>query len=621
MATSTQDENTKQKPVINLEAATVRFAGDSGDGMQLAGTQLTNTSALMGNDVATFPDFPAEIRAPRGTKAGVSGFQIRFASTDIHTPGDQVDALVVMNPAALATNLEDLVDGGILIINEDAFNKKGLEKAGYEGNPIGSPSLDKYQTFTLDMTKITRLAVEDLGLSQKEADRCKNFFAMGLVFWLYTRPLEPTLRYIDEKFGKRPQIADANRRALHAGYNYGETTEAMASSYHVPEAKLPPGTYRNIMGNQALALGMVAASELSGCELFLGAYPITPASDILHELTKHKNFGVRTFQAEDEIAAACATIGAAFAGSMAITATSGPGIALKGEALGLAVIMELPMICINVQRGGPSTGLPTKTEQSDLYQAFYGRNGECPMPILAAKSPSDCFDVACEAWRIATKYMIPVMLLSDGYIANGSEPWRIPEVSSLKKIPVTFAPAPTNGEEFMPYERDENLSRPWAIPGTPGLMHRLGGLEKQDVTGNVCYDPDNHHHMIKLRQQKVDNIAQSIDEQQVDGPDNGKVLVVSWGGTYGSCATAVHEAQEAGGSVAHAHLRWLNPFPRNFGDLLKRYEKVLIPELNLGQLRSIIRSEFLINAEGLNSVRGKPFAVNQILAKIQSMLD
>jgi 2-oxoglutarate ferredoxin oxidoreductase subunit alpha len=623
MVTTTQEPQepaATQKPVVNLEAATVRFAGDSGDGMQLAGTQLTNTSALMGNDVATFPDFPAEIRAPRGTKAGVSGFQIRFAASDIHTPGDQVDALVAMNPAALATNLEDLVEGGILIINEDSFDKKGLEKAGYEGNPIGSPSLDKYQTFVLDMTKNTRLAVEELGLGQKEADRCKNFYAMGLIFWLYGRPLEPTLRYIDEKFCKLPQIAEANRRALKAGYNYGETTEAIAVSYHVPKADLPPGKYRNITGNDALALGMIAAAKLSNCELFLGAYPITPASSILEELARHKNFGVRTFQAEDEIAAVCAAIGAAFAGAMAITASSGPGIALKGEALGLAVMMELPLICINVQRGGPSTGLPTKTEQADLLQAMYGRNGECPMPVIAAKSPADCFDVAQEAWRIATEFMMPVMLLTDGYIANGAEPWRIPEMSSLKKIPVKFAPPPSNGDAFLPYKRNENLSRPWAIPGTPGLMHRLGGLEKQDVTGNVSYDPDNHHHMVKLRQQKVTNVADSIPEQQVDGPASGKLLVLSWGGTYGACATAVHEVQAQGGSVAHAHLRWLNPLPRNLGAIIKNYEKVLIPELNLGQLRFIIRSQFLVDAEGLNLVRGKPFSVNEVVAKVRSMI-
>ena len=620
MSTSTEASSTKEKPVVNLEAATVRFAGDSGDGMQLAGTQLTNTSALMGNDVATFPDFPAEIRAPRGTKAGVSGFQIRFASDDIHTPGDQVDALVAMNPAALATNLADLVEGGILIINEDSFDKKGLEKAGYESNPIEDDSLDKYQVFTLDMTKLTRLAVEDLGLGQKEADRCKNFFAMGLVFWLYGRSLDPTLRHIDTKFGKRPQIADANRRALNAGYNYGETTEAIAVSYQVPKAEIPPGNYRNITGNDALALGLITAAELSDTELFLGAYPITPASDILHALTKHKNFGVRTFQAEDEIAAACATIGAAFAGAMATTASSGPGIALKGEALGLAVIMELPMICINVQRGGPSTGLPTKTEQADLYQAMYGRNGECPMPVIAARSPADCFDVAQEAWRIATEFMIPVMLLTDGYIANGAEPWRIPEVESLPKIPVKFALPPTNGDEFMPYVRDEKLSRPWAIPGTPGLMHRLGGLEKQDVTGNVSYDPDNHHHMIQLRQQKVDNVAKGIPDQEVTGPESGKLLVLSWGGTYGSCATAVQELLAEGVSVAHTHLRFLNPFPNNLEELIKRYDKILIPELNLGQLRSIIRSTYLIDAEGLNLVRGKPFAVNEIKTKIQSMI-
>ncbi|QDU58677.1 2-oxoacid:acceptor oxidoreductase subunit alpha [Aeoliella mucimassa] len=611
-----------EKPRQQLDEATVRFCGDSGDGMQLAGTQFTNTSALAGNDVATFPDFPAEIRAPRGTKAGVSGFQIHFSSRDIYTPGDTVDALVAMNPAALITNIGDLRDGGILVCNESAFDKKGLEQAGYASNPLEDGSLEQsYKLHKVDMTKLTRLAVEGLGLSQKEADRCRNFFAMGLVFWLYDRSLDPTLRFIDAKFGKNPDVAEANRRALKAGYNYGETVEAISTQYHVGKADLTPGTYRNIMGNTALAWGLVTAAHLSKRRLFLGAYPITPASDILHELAKLKNFDVLTFQAEDEIAAVTATIGASFAGEMAVTASSGPGIALKGEALGLAVMTELPMIVINVQRGGPSTGLPTKTEQADLFQAMYGRNGECPMPVIAASSPADCFEVAQEAWRIAVEHMIPVFLLTDGYIANGSEPWRIPDVGSLPRTEVKYAEPLSNGDVFHPYERNERLARPWARPGTPTLMHRVGGLEKQDITGNVSYDPANHQHMIETRARKVELIADHIPLQEVDGPESGDLLVVSWGGPYGSCATAVHTALAAGKSVAHCHLRYLNPFPKNFEQILRSYKKVLVPELNCGQLLTILRSKFDIPLVGLNKVQGKPFQVGEILDRIHAELE
>ena len=609
------------KPVVELESATVRFCGDSGDGMQLAGTQLTNTSALAGNDVATFPDFPAEIRAPRGTKAGVSGFQIHFASKDIYTPGDQVEALVAMNPAALITNLSDLVHGGILVVNRDAFDDKGMKQAGYHTNPLEDGSLSEYRLFQVDMTKLTRLAVEDCGLGQKESDRCRNFFAMGLVFWLYDRSLEPTLRYIDAKFAKKsPAVADANRKALMAGYNYGETTEAFVAQYHVNRAELPPGTYRNLTGNEATAYGVMTAAKRSNCELFLGSYPITPASDILHELSRHKNFGVRTFQAEDEIAAITSAIGAAFGGAMAITTSSGPGIALKQEAMGLAVMTELPLLIINVQRGGPSTGLPTKTEQADLLQAMYGRNGECPLPVIAARSPADCFDVVQEAWRIAVRFMTPVMVLTDGYIANGSEPWRIPDVSSMPPIEVKHPGPSHNGDVFHPYERDQRLARPWALPGTPGLMHRIGGLEKQDITGNVNYEPENHQHMVNTRARKVANVAHDIPLQEVTGPERARLLVVSWGGTYGACATAVRDVLCSGGSVAHCHLRYLNPFPRNLGEILNRYDKVLVPELNRGQLRLLLRGEFLVDAIGLNKVKGKPFTVAEVIDKIQELL-
>ncbi|MEX2315815.1 MAG: 2-oxoacid:acceptor oxidoreductase subunit alpha [Pirellulales bacterium] len=609
-----------KKSVRNLDEATVRFCGDSGDGMQLAGSQFTNTSALAGNDIATFPDFPAEIRAPRGTLAGVSGFQVHFSSKEIYTPGDTVDALVAMNPAALATNLTDLRSGGILILNSDAFDGKGLEQAGYKNNPIDDGSLKSYSVHAVNMTKLNRTAVEGFGLSQKQADLCRNFFAMGLVFWLYDRPLEPTLRFIDDKFGKKPEIAQANTAALKAGYHYGETVEAISTQYHVPKARLAPGTYTSIMGNTALAWGLMTAARQSGKRLFLGAYPITPASTILHELSKHKNFDVLTFQAEDEIAAMTATIGAAFAGAMAVTASSGPGIALKGEAMGLAVVTELPMIVINVQRGGPSTGLPTKTEQADLLQAMFGRNGECPVPVIAASSPADCFAVAQEAWRLAVRYMTPVILLTDGYIASGSEPWRLPRTADLPKLEIKHPGPRENGEPFMPYRRDERLARPWALPGTPGLEHRIGGLEKQDVTGNVSYDPENHQHMVKTRAQKVANIANDIPPQSLDGAASGDVLVLSWGGTYGACATAVHNLQAQGKAVTHCHLRYLNPLPKELGEIMMRFKRVLIPELNMGQLRTIIRANYLVDAIGLNKVQGKPFSVAEVADKIQAVL-
>lgn len=620
MSTSTKGLPKLSKQVVVIEGATVRLAGDSGDGMQLAGTQLTGTSAQLGNDVATFPDYPAEIRAPKGTLAGVSGFQVHFSSSEIFTPGDALSALVAMNPAALKTNVSDLEKGGILIVNEDAFDKKSLDLAGYEQNPLEDDSLQGYQLFKVPMTTLTRKAVEGLGLSVKEADRCRNFLAMGMLYWLYGRELEVTERYIESKFGSKPAIAEANRKALHAGRNYGETTDAFASSFRVDPAKLTPGTYRNVMGNQATAWGLLAAAKMSGKELFYGSYPITPASSILEELCRFKNFGVRTFQAEDEIAAVCSTIGAAFGGSMSVTASSGPGIALKGEALGLCMILELPMIIINVQRGGPSTGLPTKTEQSDLFQAMYGRNGESPMPIVVARSPADCFDVAQEAWRIAARFMTPVMMLTDGFVANGAEPWKIPEISELKTLEITHpGPRENNGEPFMSYERDERLVRPWAIPGTKGLMHRVGGLEKQDGSGDVCYDGDNHQLMTDIRQQKVNNVAQEIPPQEIDGPDSGDLLVLSWGGTYGACTTAVKKAQSEGLSVAHAHLRWLNPFPANLETVLKQYKNVLIPELNMGQLRTIIRSTYFVDSVGLNKVKGKPFAVVEILQKIKEL--
>jgi 2-oxoglutarate/2-oxoacid ferredoxin oxidoreductase subunit alpha len=620
MSTTAEPAPSKSKETLTISDATVRFAGDSGDGMQVVGSQFSHTSALLGNDIATFPDYPAEIRAPRGTLFGVSGFQVHFSSSDISTPGDELDALIVMNAAAFKTNLRDLRKGGILICNTDGFEKKDLELAKYEQNPLDAQVLeDQYQLFKVPMTTLTRGALKDLGMSMKDADLCKNFFAVGLLYWLYGRDLEPTLRFINDKFAKKPSVADANRRALHAGWNYGETTDAFVSSYKVEPAKLPPGKYKNMMGNQAMAWGLMAAAQLSNKSLFLGSYPITPASDILHELSKYKNFGVRTFQAEDEIAAICSSIGAAFGGDMAITTSSGPGVALKTEAMGLAVMLEIPLLIINIQRGGPSTGLPTKTEQADLFQAVLGRNGECPMPVIAAASPGDCFEVAVEAWRIAARLMTPVMVLSDGYIANGSEPWLIPDMNKIEKIPVTHPTGPNENGKFHPYKRDALLARPWGIPGTPGLMHRIGGLEKQDGTGNVNYEPENHQHMINTRAQKTENVAELIAPVSVNGPATGDLLVLSWGGTYGACKTAVETCQKQGVSVAHAHLRWVNPFPKNLGEVLSKYKKVLIPELNLGQLRTLIRAKYLVDAMGLNKVQGRPFAVTEVIAKIKEV--
>ncbi len=617
MSTDTpQALSAKQVQVVS--GITVRLAGDSGDGMQLLGTQLTNTSALAGNDVATFPDFPAEIRAPRGTRAGVSGFQVQFAAHEVHTPGDTLDALVAMNPAALVTNIIDLREGGLLIVNEDSFEDKDLKLAALATNPLDEPWVEKYRLAKVPMTKLTRTAVASLGLSMKEADRCRNFFAMGMVYWLYGRDMDATLRFIRAKFSKSPDVEEANIRALRAGWAFGETTELFGASYQVEPATLPPGTYRNIMGNQALAWGLMTAAKLSEKELFYSSYPITPASDILHELCKYKNFGVCTVQAEDEIAAVCASIGAAYGGSMAVTTSSGPGIALKAEAMGLAVMIELPLIVIDVQRGGPSTGLPTKTEQADLLQLLFGRNGEAPVPVLAARSPGDCFDTAVEAWRIATQFMVPVVILSDGYIANGAEPWSIPDVNSMKPISIKH-PDGRSGEKFLPYARDANLARPWAIPGTPELMHRVGGLEKQDGTGNVSYDAANHEKMVHIRAQKVANVAKMIPPQEVMGASEGELLVLSWGGTYGACHTAVQTAIKAGRSVGHCHLRHLNPFPSNLGEILGKYDAVLIPELNLGQLRMLIRAKYLVDAIGYNRVQGKPFSVSELVSKIEEL--
>lgn len=609
-----------KKPLEPVAGVTVRLAGDSGDGMQLLGTQLTNTSALAGNDVATFPDFPAEIRAPRGTRAGVSGFQVQFSAQEIFTPGDGLDALVCMNPAALVTNLADLKPTGILIVNSDSFEAKDLKLAKLDSNPLEDGTIENYRTIMVSMTKLTRGSVEPTGLSVKLADRCKNFFAMGLVFWLYGRDVEPTLRFIESKFAAKPEIAEANRLALKAGWNYGETTEEFASTYEVPAADLEPGTYQNVMGNQALAWGLIAASKLSGKDLFLGSYPITPASDILHELSKHKNFGVRTFQAEDEIAAVCSAVGASFGGAMAVTTSSGPGIALKGEGMGLGLILELPMIIIDVQRGGPSTGLPTKTEQSDLMMAMFGRNGESPLPVVAARSPGDCFNVAVEAWHVATRFMTPVIIMSDGYIANGAEPWKIPKTSDLPTINVTHPSEPNNGNEFLPYKRDENLARPWALPGTPELMHRVGGLEKEDGTGNVCYDPDNHQHMVHTRSKKVDLVADFIGEAKIEGSQLG-TLILSWGGTYGACHTAVESCIAEGLDVGHVHLRWINPFPSNLGDIIEQFDRVIIPELNSGQLSKLIREKYLVDAKGLNKIQGKPFQVNEIVEGIKAVAE
>lgn len=606
-----------KKEIQQLADVTVRFAGDSGDGMQLTGTQFSDTTALVGNDLSTLPDYPAEIRAPAGTLYGVSGFQLHFSSHDAHTPGDTPDVLVAMNPAALKINFKDLNYGATIIVNQDAFDLKNVRMAGYDSSPLEDRSLDGFKVIKVPISNLTQNALSESNLSPKEVSRCKNFFALGMMYWLYNRPLEPTLKWIEDKFKKNADLVDANQKALKAGYYFGDNTELFTTRYSVSPAKLPPGTYRNVSGNEATALGCVAASLQAEVPLFLGSYPITPASEILHHLSKYKNYGVKTFQAEDEIAGITAAIGASFGGSLALTTTSGPGLALKTEAMGLAVITELPLVIINVQRGGPSTGLPTKTEQADLLQAIYGRNGEAPIPVIAASTPSDCFDMAMEAFRIATKYMTPVLLLTDGYIANGSEPWKIPSEKDFPKIKVKFR---TEVEGFEPYLRDKNLARPWVRPGTPGLEHRIGGLEKQDVTGNVSYDPDNHQHMVELRARKISNIAKDIPELEVFGPKKGQLLVLGWGGTFGSIRDAVLKAQSEGLKVAHAHLSHLNPFPQNLEEVLKNYKKVLIPELNLGQLAKIIRSEFLIPVEQINKVKGLPFRSVEIYSKITSIL-
>lgn len=608
-------------PVEEFETITVRFAGDSGDGMQLAGTQFSNASAVFGNDISTFPDYPAEIRAPAGTLFGVSGYQINFSSHEISTPGDTLDALIAMNPAALKTNLEDLNPGGILVVNTDEFTALNFRKAHIESDPLDDENLNAYKLYKIRITSLTVEAVKEAGLTSKQAQRCKNFFALGIVCWLYERPIDSALSWINEKFGKTPAVAQANTLAIKAGYNFGETTEMFASRFRVKKAPLRPGKYRRLTGNEALAMGLVTAARRANMKLFYGSYPITPASDILHELSRFKNFGVTTFQAEDEIAAVCSTIGASFTGMLAATGTSGPGLDLKQEALGLAVITELPLILVNVQRGGPSTGLPTKTEQADLLQAISGRHGECPLPVLAALSPGDCFNMAIEAARIATKYMTPVILLSDGYLANGAEPWRIPAMDELPKLHTRFAGPPTNGTPFLPYARDEHLARPWARPGTKGLQHRIGGLEKQDGTGNVNYDPDNHQHMMELRRDKVEGIAKDIPEQEVFGPKKGKLLVLGWGGTAGAIQSACQLAQKKGLDVAYASLRYLFPMPRNLGDVVHSYDRVLIPELNLGQLRMLIRNRYLVDAVGLNKVKGRPFMIQEITEKIEQTLN
>lgn len=608
---------TKEKDFRVLTSVTVRFAGDSGDGMQLTGTQFSDTTAWIGNDLNTLPDYPAEIRAPAGTLYGVSGFQLSFGSEDVHTPGDLPDVLVAMNPAALKKNLKELKQGGVIIVNSDAFDQKNLKLANYDSNPLEDGSLSGYELHQVPISSLTANALEGLPLSPKEVSRCKNFFALGLMYWLYDRPLKNTEEWIKDKFKNKPEYVEANTRALQAGHKFGEMTEVFTTRYKVEAAKLPKGIYRNISGNEATALGFLAASVKSGLPLFLGSYPITPASEILQYLSTYKNFGVKTVQAEDEIAGICSAIGAAFAGHLALTTTSGPGLSLKLEAVGLAVMTELPIVIVDVQRGGPSTGLPTKTEQADLLQSIHGRNGEAPVCVIAARTPRDCFYMALEASRIAIKYMTPVILLTDGYLANGSEPWRIPHVNELPDIPVKFR---TDPEGFYPYLRDENLSRPWAIPGTPGLEHRIGGLEKADIYGTVSYDPDNHDSMVKLRAEKIKRIVNDIPDLEVDGDDHGELLVLGWGSTYGTIKDAIIKARRSGLRLSHAHLRYLNPLPKNTGDVLKNFKTILIPEINLGQLARIIRSEFLINVEQLNLVRGLPLKVNDILQKINSLL-
>jgi 2-oxoglutarate ferredoxin oxidoreductase subunit alpha len=609
------------KQVEQLEQVTIRFAGDSGDGMQLAGGRFTSETALVGNDLSTLPDFPAEIRAPAGSLPGVSGFQLHFADHDILTPGDAPDVLVAMNPAALKTNLRDLPKGGTLIVNRDAFTERNLEKAGYAASPLEDGSLDEFHVHEVPLTTLTLEALKEVDITKREAERSKNMFALGLMSWLYHRPTEGTIAYLERKFASKADIAEANVKAFKAGWAYGETSEDFVVSYEVAPAPMEAGTYRNITGNQALGLGLIAASVKSGLPLFLGAYPITPASGILEDLSRHKRFGVRTFQAEDEIAAVGAALGASFGGALGVCTSSGPGVALKSETVGLAITLELPLLILDIQRAGPSTGMPTKPEQADLLMVMFGRNAESPVPVVAASTPGGCFDAALEAARIALKYRTPVYLLSDAYLANGSEPWLLPDASALPEIPVEFATGPNRDGEFLPYVRDpETLARDWAIPGTAGLEHRIGGLEKQDETGNVSYDPDNHDRMVRLRAQKVAGIAADIPELEVDDPDGASLLVLGWGGTFGPITAAVRRVRNAGGKVAQAHLTHLNPFPRNTGEVLRSYDRVLVPEMNLGQLLKLVRAEFLVDAVGYNRVRGVPLRASELAEAMEALL-
>jgi len=607
------------KPRIERDHVVIRFAGDSGDGMQVAGMQFTNESAIAGNDLSTLPDFPAEIRAPAGTLAGVSGFQVNFASHEIFTPGDELDVLVAMNPAALQMNVGDLKPNGILIVDREQFNEQNLRKAGYDSNPLEDGSLARFQVYPIEITRLTALTLKDTNLPARTVNRCKNFFALGLVSWLFQRPIGPTEKWIADRFQKRPELVEANQRVLRAGFHFGETTEVFASAFEVKPARLEPGTYRNITGNSALALGLVVAAQKAKRPLFLGSYPITPASDILHELSTLKEFDVYTFQAEDEIAGIGAALGAAFGGAIAVTTTSGPGMCLKAETINLAVSVELPIVICDIQRGGPSTGLPTKTEQADLLMALYGRNSESPVVVLAPATPADCFNIAMEAVRIAVKYMTPVIVLSDGYLANGAEPWRLPDLADLPEIPVEFR---TDPRGFFPYLRDPaTLSRPWVIPGTPNLEHRIGGLEKEYLTGNVSYAPTNHEQMVRVRARKIAGVVHEIPPTKVFGPESGDLLVVGWGSTFGPIEAAVRQAQAAGKRVAHAHLRHLNPLPPDLGDVLRRFGKILVPEMNLGQLVKILRAEYLVDAVGLNKIQGLPFKVGEIARRIEQMLE
>ncbi len=607
-----------------LNDVVIKFAGDSGDGMQLTGSQFTNNTAMLGIDLATFPDFPAEIRAPIGTLPGVSGYQLRFSSDRVFTPGDECDVLVAMNAAALKVNIKGLKRGGKIIANVDGFDSKNLRLANYpEGiNPLQDNSLEGFEVIEMDVTKMTREALKDFTMGIKEKDRAKNMFVLGFLYWMYNRDMDNTISFLKEKFGKKQDILDSNIKVLQAGYNFGDTTETFTTRFTVEKAKMTPGVYRSIMGNQALAYGLIAAGQKSGLPLFLGSYPITPASDILHELSRHKGFGIKTFQAEDEIAAITSAIGASYGGSLGITTTSGPGMALKAEAMGLAVMLEIPLVICNIQRGGPSTGLPTKTEQSDLLQAYYGRNGECPMPVIASSTPSDCFDVAYEAVRISVQHMTPVILLSDGYIANGAEPWKFPNAADLPPIEVEFKKQLGHGEDkFQPYLRDDKLVRPWVIPGTAGLEHRIGGLEKQNITGNISYDADNHQLMVKIREEKVSKIAQYIPLQKLDsGPEKGKLLVIGWGSTYGAIKSACAELQQQGVAVSHAHIRYVRPLPSNLGDMIKNFDQVLIPEINNGQLIKIIRDIYLVDAKGYNKIMGVPITKGELVEAIKKMV-